>query len=299
MHSLKIGYTSVFVAILVLILKYYAYYVTGSIALYSDALESVVNFLTGVTMLCSLYLSQQPPDKSHHFGHKKVEYFSALIESFFLFIAAYYIVTESIEAFYHPRSFDEPIIGMLLNMLATLLNGFWGFYLYHQGKKRKSLALKADGVHLLVDVLTSCCVLAGLTVSLILKQPLLDSIVAFVVGLYVVIVAIFVAKEAVDGLMDASPSLTIQQDIYDRILHTDLRIKNVHELRIRTSGSTLYVEFHLVVLPEMTVLEAHEICNQIEDALHQKYKDIQTSIHVEPEGQLHENCLAHVYESIN
>ncbi len=298
MNSLKIGYTSVFFAILVLLLKYYAYYVTGSIALYSDALESVVNFLTAVTMLFSLYLSQQPADKSHHFGHKKAEYFSALIESLFLLMAAYYIITESIEAFYHPRSFDEPLVGIFLNIIATLLNGFWGFYLYQQGKKRSSLALKADGVHLLVDVFTSCCVLAGLILSLILEQPLLDPIIAFLVGIHVIFAAIFVAKESIDGLMDASPPETIQEDIYKTILKSDLRIKNIHELRIRTSGATIFIEFHLVVDPLMTVVEAHEICNCIEDILLKKFKDIQTLIHVEPEGQLHEKCLAHVYEDL-
>ena len=143
-------------------LKYLAYWVTGSVALYSDALESIVNLITAAVALYAIHVSAQPADRRHQFGHHKAEYFSAVIEGVLIVVAALLIFHEAYDAFLQPRTLSEPTRGLPSTALATAINAGWSYFLLTWGRRQRSPALVADGWHLLTDVATSVGVLVGL-----------------------------------------------------------------------------------------------------------------------------------------
>ena len=153
---------SIVVAVLVMVLKYFAYRITGSVALYSDALESIVNVITAAVALWAIWLSGKPADARHQSGHSKAEYFSAVLEGVLIVVAALVILHEAYGAYFNPRSLNAPIEGMAVNGLATVLNAAWSTFLIIMGRRWRSPALVADGRHLFSDVATSVGVLIGL-----------------------------------------------------------------------------------------------------------------------------------------
>src|SRR6516165_3073575 len=156
---------SIAVALLVMGLKYVAYWITGSVALYSDALESIVNLITASVALYTIHVSAQPADRRHQFGHHKAEYFSAVIEGVLIVVAALLILHEAYDAFVHPRALSDPLRGLAINGLATTINGLWSGFLLTWGRQQRSPALVADGWHLLTDVATSLGVILGLLLA--------------------------------------------------------------------------------------------------------------------------------------
>ena len=159
-QRLAIG--SIIVGAVVLALKYTAYRITGSIALYSDALESIINVVTALAALMAVRLSAEPADKNHPYGHHKVEYFSAVLEGVLIIIAALAILREAYEGFLNPRALDAPAMGLAINGLATIVNAVWAWILIREGRRHRSPALSADGRHLMTDVMTSAVVVVGL-----------------------------------------------------------------------------------------------------------------------------------------
>src|SRR5262245_12835101 len=156
------GLVSIAVAMAVLGLKFAAYWQTGSAALYSDALESIVNLVTAVVALWAIQVAHRPADRRHQFGHHKAEYFSAVLEGVLVVVAALLILHEAWDALARPRTLDHLATGMVLNALATAANAGWCAFLIGWGRRQRSPALVADGWHLLTDVATSVSVLAGL-----------------------------------------------------------------------------------------------------------------------------------------
>ena len=176
---------SILVALVVLGLKILAWRVTGSVALFSDALESVVNVVTAVVAWIAIRISHRPADPGHPFGHHKAEYFSAVIEGVLIVLAALLIFREAVTALYHPPTLETPAIGMAINTGASIINAAWAWVLISAGKRARSPALQADGRHILVDVVTSAGVLIGLLLVLLTGWQPLDSIIAMAVGLNV------------------------------------------------------------------------------------------------------------------
>lgn len=156
-----IAMATIVVAVVVLGLKYIAFLVTGSVALYSDALESVVNVVASLAALWAINVSARPADADHPFGHHKAEYFSAVLEGVLITVAALLILREAWGAYLEPRTLDTPFKGMAINAVATAINGFWALFLLRQGKARRSPALLADGRHIMADVFTSVGVLGA------------------------------------------------------------------------------------------------------------------------------------------
>src|SRR3954453_1748241 len=152
---LKLAWGSVALGILVLGLKFAAYWLTGSIALYSDALESIINVVTGMVAVLSIRWSMKPPDPGHPYGHHKAEYLSAVFEGVLIVIAALSILHEAYVGFLQPKPLDAPVQGLLVNGLASAINAVWCWVLIRQGRRHRSPALVADGRHLLTDVITS------------------------------------------------------------------------------------------------------------------------------------------------
>jgi cation diffusion facilitator family transporter len=150
--SRKIAFGSLGVSLIVLIIKGVAYQLTGSVALFSDALESVINVATAIAAIVAIRFASQPPDKQHPFGHQKAEYLSAIVIGALIVVAGIAILREAYAGFLAPKPIDAPILGLAVSSIATVLNAVWSGVLIRQGRRQRSPALVADGKHLLADV---------------------------------------------------------------------------------------------------------------------------------------------------
>jgi len=281
----KLAIGSIFVGALVFALKYAAYYVTGSIALYSDALESVINVVTAVAAFMAVRLSAAPADANHPYGHHKVEYFSAVLEGVLIIVAALMILREAYLGFLSPRMLEAPGVGLAINALASVLNGAWSWLLIRRGRHLRSPALVADGRHLLTDVVSSVGVLAGLVFVPVTGWAWLDPLLAAFVAINILWSGWGLIKESVGGLMDeALPEATLSR-VREIISCNAEGAIEAHDLRTRHAGKMTFIEFHLVVPGTMSVTNAHDICDRLERALKSEVEDALITIHVEPDNK--------------
>jgi cation diffusion facilitator family transporter len=278
----KLAIGSILVGTVVLALKYAAYHLTGSIALYSDALESIINVVTALAAFMAVRMSAAPPDANHPYGHHKVEYFSAVLEGVLIIVAALMILRESYYGFLSPRVLDAPRIGLALNGVAALVNAFWSWILIREGRRLRSPALAADGRHLLTDVVTSFGVLAGLLLVPVTGLHQLDPALAALVALNILWSGWGLMKESIGGLMDEAVPEKVLVQIREVIAGNADGAIEAHDLRTRHAGRMTFIDFHLVVPGGMSVTDAHEICDRLERALKAKVEDAMITIHVEP-----------------
>lgn len=276
---------SIAVAIVVLGLKYAAYRVTGSVALYSDALESIINVATALVAFYAIRVSLQPADAEHPYGHSKAEYFSAVFEGALIIVAALLILREAYGAYLAPRRIEAPALGLAINAGASALNALWAFLLIRRGRSLRSHALEADGRHLMADVVTSLGVLVGLLASVATGIPELDPALAALVALNILWSGWQVMRESVGGLMDQAAPPEMLTRIRDLIsAHANGAIE-AHDLRTRHAGRMTFVDFHLVVPGNLSVSDAHDICDRIERAIRSEFEGAVVTIHVEPENK--------------
>jgi cation diffusion facilitator family transporter len=279
------GLGSIAVATAVLGLKVAAYWQTGSAALYSDALESIVNLVTAVVALYAIHVAHQPADRRHQFGHHKAEYFSAVLEGVLIVVAALLILHEAWDAFARPRSLDHLTTGIGLNALATVLNAGWCAFLLVWGQRQRSPALVADGWHLLTDVGTSVGVLTGLWLAALTGWHVLDPALAALVALNILWAGWRLVRDSVGGLMDEAVTAEVARRIRAVIAANAEGAIEAHDLRTRMAGHVSFIEFHLVVPGDMTVAASHAICDRLEGALAEAVPGAQVTIHVEPERE--------------
>jgi cation diffusion facilitator family transporter len=283
--AIKFAAGSLLVGVAVLALKYLAYWITGSVALYSDALESVVNLVTAGVALFAVRIAAKPADANHPFGHHKVEYFSAVIGGVMIVVAALLIVREAYGSLLQPRYLSAPIEGLAINAAASVINAFWSWVLISRGKRLRSPALVADGRHLFTDVVSSGGVVVGLALAVALDLPVLDPALALLVAANILWSGWRVLKESTGGLMDeAVPEVTLSR-IRQIIGERAEGALEAHDVRTRHAGKVTFIEFHLVVPGEMSVTRAHEICDRIEQALRSEDEHNWVTIHVEPENK--------------
>ncbi|MDA3920212.1 MAG: cation diffusion facilitator family transporter [Salinisphaera sp.] len=282
-HTVKLALGSVAVGCVVLGLKSLAYWMTGSVALLSDALESIINIVAAGAAVVALRVAAMPADRNHPFGHGKAEYFSSVLEGILIVIAALAIIREAWFSLFDLKPIAAPVAGLAFNGLASLLNGLWAFVLLRSGRRLRSLALIADGKHLLADVVTSAGVFAGVVLVSLTGWLILDPIIAFLVALNIVWSGWGLVRESVGGLMDES----LPTDELDRIRRVIFEhaegAYQAHDLRTRHAGRQTFIEFHLVVSGDLPVRTAHGICDRLESALQKAVPNCRVTIHVEPE----------------
>ncbi len=276
---------TVAVAVLVLGIKYAAYYVTGSVALFSDALESIVNVVAGLIALWAVTVSYKPADSDHPFGHTKAEYFSAVVEGVLIVLAALLILREAWDAYLVPRTLEAPAMGIAINGVATVINAVWATHLIRRGREKRSPALAADGRHIMADVVTSVGVLAGLLVATATGWTILDPAMAALVALNILREGYHVVTHSLSGLMDQAMDPAEEGAVREIISARAEGAIEVHDLKTRLAGRAMFIEFHMVVPGAMTVGAAHVICDRIEDALQAAFADATVLIHVEPEAE--------------
>jgi cation diffusion facilitator family transporter len=283
MSTIKLAIGSIFIGFAVLALKTLAYWMTGSVALLSDALESTVNVATAFAALIAIHIAAKPADASHPYGHHKAEFFSAVLEGVMIIVAALLIFREAYNGFVTPLLLDAPVEGLLVNMAATIINSLWAWVLITKGRAQKSPALVADGKHLVTDVITSVGVAVGVLMAFASGWWILDPALAAVVALNILWSGSKIVKESLSGLMDEAVSEQTLTRIRKVIAAESVGAIEAHDLRTRHAGVVIFIDFHLVVLGETTVFQAHEICDRIETALKAQLEDAKVTIHVEPE----------------
>ncbi len=281
-RSFRIAAASVGISIVVLALKYLAFKLTGSVALYSDALESVVNVGTSVAAVIALNYSAKPADAAHPYGYAKAEYFSAVVVGVLIVVAALSILREVYFGWIEPHAFDANINGLMVNASAGVINAIWCAVLIREGRRARSPALTADGKHLLTDVISSAGVLVGVFLAASTGFEKLDLILAGLVALNILWSGWSVLKESVGGLMDqAVPAETLGR-IRTRIAAEATGAIEAHDVRTRQAGRMTFVDFHLVVPGDMSVAASHAICDRLEGAIEQEIEGAVVVIHVEP-----------------
>jgi cation diffusion facilitator family transporter len=273
---------SIIAAVTTMGLKFAGYFVSGSIGLLSDALESVINVVASVLAYLALWYGSRPPDAEHTYGHEKIAYFSSGIEGALIIIAAGVILWESAYHLIVPRQLKQLDLGLMFSIIASAINFVVAWLLLREGRKHRSIILEADGHHLMTDVWTSLGVVAALILIAITGWNRLDPIIAIFMGLYIIVTGLYLLRRSFDGLMDrAWPSDELEQ------LRQFLREKmepgmTFHALRTRTAGTRRLIEFHLLVPGQMTLDEAHGIAERLEQSLLENDRQRDVTIHLEP-----------------
>lgn len=280
----KVAWLSVGASLATLSLKFAAYFVTDSVSLFSDAMESFVNLTAGLVALMVLSVVARPADENHPYGHDKAEYFSSGVEGGLIIIAALSIIWAAWNRFSEMQPLRDIGIGLLISLVASAINFAVARYMLLAAKIHDSITLEADARHLLTDVWTSVGVGAGLCV-LIFAPPtwqLLDPIIAMLVALNIVRTGFDLLRRSMDGLMDATLPAEDVNQIRSTIEQSIGVYYSYNQLRSRKSGSRRFVEFNLLVPGDTSVEAAHELCDLLEDAIERRLNKTSVNIHVEP-----------------
>jgi cation diffusion facilitator family transporter len=279
----RLALGSVGLAIVVLGMKGAAAWLTGSIALYSDALESVVNVATAIVALVAVRLAGRPASATLPYGYHKAEYFSAVIIGVFIAVAALVIFRQAYDGFVTEHRFSADPVGLVISLAATVLNAAWAWALIRYGRRERSKSLLADGKHLWTDVISTGAVLVGVMVAALSGYQKLDAILAALVGVTILWSGWEVVRDSVIGLMDVAVDPRKLARIKELISSSADGAIEAHDIRTRQAGKATFIEFHLVVPGSMSVEAAHQICDRIEAKLRDSLEDVMVTIHVEPE----------------
>ncbi len=287
--TIKFAAGSIAVGVAVLGAKFCAARVSGSAALFSDALESLVNVAASGLALYALLASAKPADEQHPYGHAKVELLSAVGTGALIMIAAVLIFQRALHGFLHPAGL-APLDaglgeGLALNWLGGVMNAGWALALGRVSARASSPALAADAKHLMSDVLTTLGIICALAGAAWLHWPLLDPAIALVVAAQIAVMGGATVMRSFSLLLDEAPPPAMTARILDLVRETATGALEAHDVRIRQAGPASFLEFHLVVPGEMSVRAAHEICDRIEAALKAEMAGVVITIHVEPEAK--------------
>lgn len=282
-HLTKYAWLSIVAACLTIALKTGAWWVTGSVGLLADAAESVVNLVAAVIALYALKLAAKPADKNHHFGHTKAEYFSAAIEGQLIFIAAVFIMWTSAARFFAPQPLEDVGIGLLISIIAAILNGSVAWVLIKVGRSHRSSALVADGKHLLTDVWTSIGVVVGVAAVVLTGWNQLDAIVGFAVGINILVMGWKLLNDSASALLDHTWPKEENKELVELLqeFHQPGRVE-FHGLRTRESGNRRFAEVHVLVPGDWSVQRGHDIVEHIEEQIAARFDRTTLVSHIEP-----------------
>lgn len=278
----KFAWLSIAAALATIALKTAAWWVTGSVGLLSDAAESVVNLIAAVVALFALRVAARPADKNHHFGHSKAEYFSSAIEGVMIFVAAAAIVGFAIERLIVPRPLEEIGIGLVISVVAAIVNGAVAWVLLRAGRRYNSITLRADAHHLFTDLVTSAGVVVGVLLVGVTGWNWLDPVVALLVGINILWTGWRLVSESASGLMDES--LPKEDNARLRQILTDHESDEVHfhAFRTRISGARAFMEFHMLVPGAWSVQRGHDAMEDLIDLIRSEYTELRVIGHLEP-----------------
>jgi len=280
----RMALLSIAASIVTMALKFGAYFLTGSVSLFSDAAESLVNLTGGLVALGALTVAARPADDDHAYGHDKAEYFSSGVEGALILVAAVSIIYTAVERFFHPVALHDLGPGLLVSLAAAAVNFATARIMLRFALKHDSITLEADARHLLTDVWTSAGVLSGLAVVMFAPPlwQILDPIMAVAVGLNIVVTGVSLMRRSMAGLMDSS----LPEEEVKRIEAEVRKLlplgTSFHDLRTRKAGPRRFIEFHLLLPGATSVSESHVLCDRMEAAIDNALPQTLVTIHVEP-----------------
>ncbi len=293
------GWLSIAAAIATIALKSYAYWLTGSVGLLSDALESLINLVAAVIVVVVLSIAARPPDDNHAYGHEKVEYFSSGAEGIMILLAAFSIGFTAWERLWNPQVLQQLDLGIAISVFASLINLVVARILIAAGQRRHSITLEADGKHLMTDVWTTVGILIGIgliavanhfEVTLNLARQLgmtgweiVDPIIAILVAIHIIWAGLQLIRRTVSGLMDAALSPEEVAEIVgvlERFVASDQIA--YHALRTRYAGARRFMSVHVLVPGEWSVQQGHDLVENIEQQIMTLFDSIDIDTHLEP-----------------
>lgn len=255
---------------------------TGSVGLLSDAAESGVNLVAAIVALLALRTVALGATQRFLYGRPKAEYFSAAAEGAMIFVAAAVILVVSVERFVHPRPLENVGVGLLISLVTAVLNGAVAAVLIRAGRRHRSITLVADGKHLITDVWTSVGVVVGVGLVALTGWERLDAIVAFAVGVNIIITGIGLISESMSGLLDKTLEDEDNQAIVQILRSHTNEAVTFHGLQTREAGQEMFMDVHIQVPDDWTVKQAHDFAHELEDELVAVLPRLHTRLHVEP-----------------
>jgi cation diffusion facilitator family transporter len=273
---------SIVAAVLTIGLKLGAYFLTGSVGLFSDAAESVVNLVAAVAALWALLYASRPPDEEHAFGHDKAEYFSSGLESALILIAAVWIGITAWDRLMDPQPLHNVGIGLSITLVAAAINGLVALIILRAGRRLRSITLQADAQHLLTDVWTSLGVVLGIATVHVTGWLVLDPLIGLLVTANILWTGVRLLRDTAQGLLDRALPPE-DRKVISRVLsrYEEKGIK-FHALRTRASGPRRFISMHVLVPGEWTVQQGHDLSEQIEKDLAEALPQSTFFIHIEP-----------------
>ncbi len=290
--QVRAAVVSVVAGVAILVFKFGAYLLTGSVGILSDAAESVVNVIAANVALISLVVAVQPPDAGHPYGHGKAEYLSGVTEGSLIVLAGVWVLVAAGQRLLHPVPLRNLDAGLIVLAVATVANYLTARFLLRVSADADSIALEADARHLLADVLTTIAVFVGLGLVWLTGVPWLDPLVGILVSLHILGMGIAVYRRSLGGLMDTSLPASeeaVIKGILDAHKHD---IVDYHAFRARKAGARRFIDLHLVLHRTMTVGQSHALTDHLEDHIKAELPGTDITIHVEPCGPSCPRCAA-------
>lgn len=278
----RFAWLSIAAALITIVLKTTAYFLTGSVGLLSDALEAIVNLAGAVMALSMLTIAALPPDDSHTYGHSKAEYFASGAEGALILVAAGGIMWTAVQRLLSPQPLEQLGVGLMVSLAASVVNLVVAQILIRTGKQRNSITLEADGHHLMTDVWTSVVVLAGIGLVALTDWYILDPILAILVALNIIWTGVKLLKRSIAGLMDASLPAEEQKIVESVMAKFSERGVQFHALRTRQSAARRFVSVHMLVPGAWTVHDAHHIAEDFEGEVRRQLSETLVHTHLEP-----------------
>jgi cation diffusion facilitator family transporter len=274
---------SVITGALLMLAKFTAYFLTDSNFILTDAAESIVNVVASAFAFYSIYLSSQPRDTNHPYGHGKVEFFSVFVEGVLIMIAGIIIIFKSAYGFFHPHPIHAILLGAAIIGITGIINGLLGWFLIYKGKILRSITLDADGRHLITDMVTSIGLVIGLVLIYFTKIEMLDNGLSILVALYIVFVGYKLTRKSVSGLMDETDFQVVADVVKILNDNRDEAWIDIHNLRAQKYGNELHIDCHLTLPNYFDLNRVHQEVKELDDLINDK-ASIRTEffIHTDP-----------------
>ena len=298
LYNLKVQKIIAAISFVLFIAKIIAWYLTNSVAILTDALESIVNVVAGLIGVYSLYVSAKPRDYDHPYGHGKVEFISAAIEGTLITVAGFVIIYEGINNLLHPHTIKKLDYGIILVAATAIINYIAGTLCIKTGKKNNSLALVASGKHLQSDTWSTIGIIAGLLLMLFTKISWLDSAVAILFALIIIFTGYKIVRSSVAGIMDEADEAILKKLV--PLLNTNRKENwvDLHNLRIIKYGATLHLDCHLTVPWYLNVHEAHQEIDSLSSLFKNEYGE-SVELFVHTDGCLDFSCAICLKQQCN
>lgn len=277
------SYASLTVALVLIVAKLWSYTATNSVSILSSLVDSVLDMLASAITVVAVYYSLRPADHEHRFGHGKAEGLAALLQSIIVTISAVYVLKEAADRIMNPQTISSPLIGLGVMTLSIALSSALVVFQRYVVRTTGSLAIAADSLHYRADLFVNLGIAATIAIAGWTSWKLLDPLTGCIIAAYIVWSAYGIASDALDVLLDKELSIEDRERIR-AIANNHSAVRGFHDLRTRSGGTVQFIQFHLELGPQTTLLESHRIMDEVEDAIHAVYPRCEIIIHADPLG---------------